>query len=122
LRPRARDRQNKLTFLDENRLRFVKQAIQSTMTKDQIIKEFTKIPSVGPAVASDLYRLGYRSFGDMVGADPNDMYARLCKLQKMHVDRCMLYTFYCVVYYVSHTTHDPKLLKWWNWKEQANKV
>lgn len=92
------------------------------MTKEKIIKEFARIPSVGPAVAEDLYNLGYRSLEEMVGEDPNDMYARLCALYKTHIDRCMLYTLYCVVYYVSNTTHDPKLLRWWNWKELANQV
>ena len=35
-----------------------------------------------------------------------------------HQDRCVLYAFRCAVYYASHTTHDPNLLKWWNWKDR----
>jgi hypothetical protein len=35
----------------------------------------------------------------------------------MDVDRCMLYVFRCAVYYATNKKHDPKLLKWWNWKE-----
>jgi hypothetical protein len=28
-----------------------------------------------------------------------------------------LYTFRCAVYYASNKRHNPKLLKWWNWKD-----
>jgi hypothetical protein len=34
-----------------------------------------------------------------------------------HVDRCVLYTFRCAVYFASESKHDPELLKWWNWKD-----
>lgn len=92
------------------------------VTKQGIIRTFTTIPSVGPAVARDLYNLGYRSIADLAHQDPQDMYDRLCRHQGVKVDRCMLYTFYCIVYYASHDTHDPEKLKWWNWKDIANGV
>jgi hypothetical protein len=34
------------------------------------------------------------------------------------MDRCVLYAFRCAVYYASHDVRDPKLLKWWNWKDR----
>lgn len=92
------------------------------VTKQSIIRTFRTIPSVGPAVAQDLYNLGYRSIAELKDQDPQDMYERLCALQGVKVDRCMLYTFYCIVYYASHDTHDPQKLKWWNWKDTANGV
>jgi hypothetical protein len=92
------------------------------MTQEHIIREFMTIPSVGKAVARDLYNLGYRSIASLKGEDPVLMYKQLCDYQGIAVDRCMLYTLYAVVYYASNTTHDPALLKWWNWKGRANQV
>ncbi|MBW8041138.1 MAG: hypothetical protein FVQ85_14200 [Planctomycetes bacterium] len=30
----------------------------------------------------------------------------------------MLYVIRCAIYYASNTDHDPKLLKWWNWRDK----
>jgi hypothetical protein len=78
---------------------------------------FTIIPGVGNAVARDLENLGYKNVSDLKGEDPQKMYDRLSDLQGIKVDRCMLYTFRCAVYFASNEKHDPTLLKWWNWKE-----
>jgi hypothetical protein len=87
------------------------------MSKALILKEFQTIPSVGPRVAEDLWNLGYRSIAELKGENPETMYQKLCTQAGMHVDRCMLYTFRCIVYFASAKKHDPKLLKWWNWKD-----
>lgn len=79
---------------------------------------FLIIPGVGRAVARDLENLGYRKVSDLKNEDPQRMYDRLCALQGTKVDRCMLYTFRCAVYFASNETPDPTLLKWWNWKDQ----
>ncbi len=78
---------------------------------------FEIIPGVGKAVAKDLENLGYRTVADLKNEDPEAMYERLCALQGIRVDRCMLYTFRCAVYFASNQTHDTELLKWWNWKD-----
>lgn len=85
--------------------------------KNIILKEFRKIPGVGKSIAEDLWNLGYRSHGDLKGEDPYLMYENFCRLVNQKVDRCLLYVFRCAVYFVSDTTHDPELLKWWNWKD-----
>ena len=84
--------------------------------KQRILKEFQKIPGVGISIAGDLWDLGFRSIEDLKNKDPEKMYADFCKLKGTHIDRCMLYTFRCAVYFASHKSHDPHLLKWWNWK------
>lgn len=92
--------------------------------RNKILKDLQQIPSVGKAVSQDLYDLGYRSVDNLKNEDPERMYERLCQLQEeglpagRQVDRCMLYTFRCAVYYASNITHDPKFLKWWNWKDK----
>jgi Pathogenicity locus len=88
--------------------------------KRAVLKEFRRIPGVGPAVAGDLWRLGLRSVADLRGRDPQALYDRLCELQGMHVDRCMLYVMRCAVYFASNEQHDPELLKWWSWKDGAS--
>lgn len=82
-----------------------------------VLREFRRIPGVGKAVALDLWNLGLRSVADLQGRNPETLYNQLCDLAGMHVDRCMLYTLRCAVYYASNETHDPALLKWWNWKD-----
>jgi hypothetical protein len=92
----------------------------STPSKQQdALKQLQVIPGVGKAVALDLWNLGYRSAADLQGQDPEEMYVQLCTQQGTQVDRCMLYTFRCAVYYASHEQHDPELLKWWNWKDRT---
>lgn len=74
------------------------------------------IPGVGPSLARDLRRLGFRTPADLRRADPERMYERLCRLTRVRQDPCVLYVFRCAVYYASRTRHRPELLKWWNWK------
>lgn len=88
------------------------------ISREQAIRELQKIPSVGIAVANDLYKLGYLTLSDLHDADPQAMYDRLCQLQKTKVDRCMLYTFRCAVYFAKEEDPNPELLKWWSWSEQ----
>lgn len=85
-------------------------------TKKQILKEFQIIPGVGKSIAEDLWDLGYRSLDDLKGQNPNEMYEKLCEIQKCKLDRCLLYVFRCACYFSDNDEHDPELLKWWNWK------
>jgi hypothetical protein len=82
-----------------------------------VIKSFQVIPGVGPSIAQDLYELGYRSVDELKHENPQEMYDRFCALKGMHIDRCLLYVFRCAVYFASHKSHKPELLKWWNWKD-----
>ncbi len=83
-------------------------------------KQFQEIPGVGRTIAADLWNLGFRSVEELRGQDPDVLYERLCDLQGVRVDRCMLYVFRCAIYYASHPVHDPELLKWWNWKDRPS--
>lgn len=74
------------------------------------------IPGIGPKLARRLADLSYANVFSLRGADPEQMYTELCRLQGMHIDRCVLYAFRCAVYFASHSEHDPELLKWWHWK------
>ncbi len=81
------------------------------------MSDLQQIPGVGPSIEQDFFDLGLSSLADLKGADPEKLYADLCALRGCHIDRCVLYVFRCAVYFASHKTHDPKMLKWWNWKD-----
>lgn len=90
------------------------------MVFDMQIKQnnLERIPGVGKSIAKDLKLLGYHCVEDLRDQDPEEMYERLCCLQHVKIDRCLLYVFRCAVYFASHKTHNPELHKWWNWKDQ----
>jgi len=79
--------------------------------------DLLRIPGVGPSIARDLHLLGIRRVIDLRGRDPELLYSELCREMRQHVDRCVLYTFRCAVYFASESKPDPELLKWWNWKD-----
>jgi hypothetical protein len=82
-----------------------------------VLKELRRIPGVGKSIAVDLWNLGLRSVADLRGRDPQELYARLEALAGQHVDRCMLYTLRCAVYFAETAAPDPERLKWWAWKD-----
>jgi hypothetical protein len=81
--------------------------------------ELEQIPGVGESIAQDLRHLGITSVEQLKGKDPERLYRKLCGFKASPVDRCTLYVFRCAVYYASHRDPDPELLKWWNWKDDA---
>ncbi|MBU1249001.1 MAG: helix-hairpin-helix domain-containing protein [Proteobacteria bacterium] len=83
------------------------------------LKDLRRIPGIGPRLAQVLLRLGYTAVTTLRDQDPEDMYQKLMDLEGKHVDRCVLYVFRCAVYFSSAPSHDPELLKWWNWKDQS---
>ena len=80
--------------------------------------ELQTIPGVGPKTQEDLIRLGYTTIASLRGEDPEAMYVKDCLAKGYVEDRCQLYIYRCAVYYANHDTHDPQLLKWWNWKDK----
>ncbi len=87
------------------------------MSKQSGLRE---VPGVGVSIEADLRGLGFREVRDLVGRDPEEMYARLCAHQGVQVDRCMLYVFRCAVYFAQTPDADPELLRWWAWKDAAD--
>jgi hypothetical protein len=85
--------------------------------KAAALRDLRRIPGVGPTIADDLWRLGFRRVEELRGRDPQTLYVDLCREQGMHVDRCMLYVFRCAVYFATEERHDPELLRWWSWKD-----
>jgi hypothetical protein len=82
-------------------------------TKEEALKQFQEIPSVGKQVALDFWDLGFNKPKQLIGHNPEKLYLQLCTLKGIQVDLCMLYVFRCAIYYVSNLKHDPALLNWW---------
>ncbi len=85
--------------------------------KSSVLKDLQRIPGVGKEISEDLRNIGIRSVQDLKGRDPESLYQELCEFESTKIDRCMLYVLRCAVYYASNIEHDPRLLKWWNWKD-----
>lgn len=56
-----------------------------------------KMPNVGKATAGDLLLLGIRSVKHLASQKPMKLYERLCVLQGMRVDPCMIDVLMAVV-------------------------
>jgi Pathogenicity locus len=89
------------------------------MTKQSALKELQVIPGIGKKMAEELWNLGIHTVSDLKDRDPEELYLQQCDRVGMKVDRCVLYTYRCAVYYASSPQHDPDLLKWWNWKDRT---
>ena len=83
------------------------------------IKNLQTIPGIGKSLSKDLAALGFKNVSSLKNKDPERMYRNLCTLRKHKIDRCVLYVFRCAVYFAGQKTHDPELLKWWNWKDRT---
>ncbi|OHD53543.1 MAG: Pathogenicity locus [Spirochaetes bacterium GWF1_51_8] len=89
------------------------------MTKNAKPGELLSIPGIGKSLARDLELLGYGKVSGLREQDPMEMYERLCEMTHSRQDRCVLYVFRCAVYFATENSHDPELLKWWNWKDKT---
>lgn len=86
--------------------------------KQPSLKDLERIPGVGTSIAQDLRDIGINSVDELKGKQAEKLYKKMCSFKASPVDRCMLYTLRCAVYYASNTEHNPNLLKWWNWKDK----
>ena len=85
--------------------------------KHQPSGDLETIPGVGPSIGQALRDLGVHRVEDLAGKDAEEMYKALYELRGANIDRCVLYVFRCAIYFADNRTHDPELLKWWNWKD-----
>jgi hypothetical protein len=81
--------------------------------------ELQELPGVGPSIAADLRSLHVGSIRELARRDPERLYRRLCDITGERQDPCVLYTFRCAVYAARTESPEPKLLKWWAWKDRV---
>ncbi|MFZ5341686.1 MAG: helix-hairpin-helix domain-containing protein [Patescibacteria group bacterium] len=58
-----------------------------------------------------------KSLDELNNFDPDELYVKLCEFKHTKVDRCMLYVFRCIKYFLNEKNPVPELLKWRNWKD-----
>lgn len=80
--------------------------------------ELQTIPGVGPSLARDLRALGVTSLATLRRRNPERLYTELSRIRGARQDPCVLYVFRCAVYFARTPQPDPRLLKWWNWKDR----
>ena len=71
----------------------------------------TDLPNVGPAMAEDLKRVGIECPGDLAGRDAYALYDRLCQIDGLRHDPCVIDVFLSVVRFVAG---DPPCA-WWTY-------
>ncbi len=82
------------------------------MTERRIaIKALCGVPNVGPAIAQDLLRLGIRRVENLAGANPDELYQELCRLEGRRVDICVRDVFAAAVDYADGKPSKP----WWEY-------
>jgi hypothetical protein len=89
--------------------------------RSDALKDLRRIPGVGPSLAQDLLGLGISRVAHLQKKNPERLYRQLERQVGGHVDRCVLYVFRCAVYFAENTEPEPRLLKWWNWKDGLKK-
>lgn len=105
-----------LRFVAQHDLRHMDQIREAGEVLRGARKDLQTIPGVGPSIGDDLLALGFRGVEDLLGRDPERLYAELVEMTGAPVDRCVLYVFRCAVYFAETPSPDPERLKWWNWK------
>lgn len=78
---------------------------------------FTDLPNIGPAMARDFGMLGFSEPGQLIVADPLDLYRSLCSVTGMRQDPCVLDVFMSVTSFLGGDPPQP----WWRFTEQRKR-
>lgn len=81
------------------------------------LRRLTDLPNVGPATAGDFELLGFRSPQDLTGADPWELYERLCRATGVRQDPCVLDVFLSVTRFLAGEAPRP----WWEYTEERQR-
>lgn len=81
------------------------------------MSELRHIPNVGEQTEKDLTAMGYTTLESLKGKKAEDLYREECALRGVEIDRCQLYLYRAVEYFVNTEKPDPEKCKWWLWKD-----
>lgn len=79
------------------------------------LAQLQSLGSVGPSLARQMLLLGFDGIASLRGADPADMYRRMCALAGGYVDPCVEDVFRCAVAQAQFPDLPPKCRDWWHW-------
>lgn len=76
------------------------------------MSELRKIPNVGETTEQDLIAMGYTTIESLKGKSADELYAEECALRGCTLDRCQLYLYRAVEYFVNTENPDPMKCHW----------
>jgi len=82
------------------------------------LKQLTDLPNIGKAGAADLRLLGYQLPDELIGANPFEMYDRLCSLTAQIHDPCVLDVFMSVTDFMN----GGPAKAWWHFTEERKSM
>ena len=81
------------------------------------MSDLRSIPNIGTQTEKDLLEMGYTTIESLKRKTAQELYDQECALRGCKIDRCQLYLFRAVEYYVNTEHPDPAKCKWWFWKD-----
>ena len=82
------------------------------------MSELRKIPNVGKTTEKDLIAMGYTTIESLKGKTGEQLYEEECALRGELIDRCQLYLYRAVEYFVNSENPDLSKCPWWLWKDE----
>ena len=80
--------------------------------------ELRKIPNVGKTTEKALISMGYTTIESLKGKTADELYLGECALRGELIDRCQLYLYRAVEYFVNTDAPDLSKCPWWLWKDE----
>ena len=90
----------------------------TVIDRKRSMSELRNIPNVGKRTEQDLLAMGYTTIASLKGKTAQELYDEECALRGTLLDRCQLYLYRAVEYYVNTPSPDPAKLRWWFWKDE----
>lgn len=90
---------------------------KAVLTDRALITEFTDLPNVGAATARDLRVLGLTRPQELIGRDPFEMYAELCRRTNVRHDPCCIDVFMAVVDFMG----GAPARAWWSYTAERKR-
>ncbi len=81
-------------------------------------KELRKLANIGPAMVRDFARLGITEPAQLAGRDAVELYERLCELDGVRHDPCVLDTFMSAVDQADGAPPRP----WWTYTPERKRL
>lgn len=81
------------------------------------IDHFTDLPNIGAASAKDFELLGFKHPSELQGADPFELYKKLCRITNSEHDPCVLDVLMSVTDFLAGNPAQP----WWYYTEERKR-
>ena len=87
---------------------------KTNVASKSIEKELQRIPNVGSAISSKIVSLGIQSIEQLASSDAEKLYDRLCVMDGVQHDVCLLDVFVSAVEFAKTGSNEP----WWEYSRK----